>query len=240
MSLNNGVILVSLAAVLKLTSCAPVTPATAPEVGIERVDESDRILLEELAALGYEPSEGANINRFIVSSYRSLGDKNLANHDIDKAIESYNNALAIDSTDEWSLWHLGEAYWNKHDYTMAETVHRRAVDLNPKNTISWRHLAQTYNQMNRYEESARCYRTMVDLILSEDTESISLLQDFQQSPENHLTASYYGLVGSLKRVGKIDEALEAANEGVEISDPQTTFYPFLLGLRADLLRQKGR
>lgn len=85
--------------------------------------------------------------------YAVLGETYLSLNNDDKAIQSLQNAVAIDEkkSDYYSL--LGVAYYKKQNYEMAISQLVNATKLNPKDSLSYYNLACILSLNNRQEDA---------------------------------------------------------------------------------------
>jgi len=167
--------------------------------------------------------------------YRSLGDSAM-HENPERSIKFFEKALELKPDDIISLYHMGESYNLLQDYKKAEQIHKRAVAINPKNPDSWRHLAQTYDECFRFDDAAECWRKVIDLTLGGDEESDRLIRDlYEISAKEYGSGTHIFLVQSLKKGGRIADALAAADEGMAKTND-----PLLYVIRADIFTDLGR
>src|SRR5579871_1798343 len=73
--------------------------------------------------------------------------------DVEAAITTYHDGLAIAPDDADIHNNLANALNSRHDYQGAMAAYRRAVELNPRHQNVWSNLAMLYEQSNMLEEA---------------------------------------------------------------------------------------
>jgi tetratricopeptide (TPR) repeat protein len=94
-----------------------------------------------------------------VAAYRTAGTTHLKYNQFDKAVQSFNNILMLNSDDEGSLYNKGQAYLglyeqnhNKEDLTEALSAFDAALRIQPQNMTYLIQKGRTLLDLGRFEE----------------------------------------------------------------------------------------
>jgi tetratricopeptide (TPR) repeat protein len=153
------------------------------------------------AACAREPTD------WVIQGNKYLDEGNYA-----KAIQAYDEALAIDPENAAALSKKAYALNELGRNDEALRASSKALAINPENAAAWREKSYALNELGRYDEALRASNMALAI-----------------NPEN--TAALYDKGYALYKLGKYNEALQAADKALSI-DPD---YKNAKNLRSDIL-----
>lgn len=117
-----------------------------------KVDAFEKGGLKEKTGAPTKESEGAK-----KAAFYNLGFLYAKNKELDKAIEEYNNVLAIDYKDKDAHFNLGYIYALKDDFTSAIKEYEEVLKIAPADKETCFNLAIIYQKNIRDEKKAKQY-----------------------------------------------------------------------------------
>ena len=104
-----------------------------------------------------------NLYAQTAEEWKKQGNAALDSNDYDKAIECYNNAIAVDSNYFDAYYNLGLAYANKQDYDKAIEYFNKALTINDKDTSIYFILGDLYTDKQDYGKAIESYKKGIRL-----------------------------------------------------------------------------
>ncbi|MEO0987894.1 MAG: tetratricopeptide repeat protein [Cyanobacteria bacterium J06639_14] len=187
-----------------------VDPETATDAAIAAVEiaavEAEAVEAEVETEVGPNDAIIANTWATLGRIYRSQGRN-------DKAIEAYDQAIALghQSSDTWS--NLSAALWKEGRYTEALTASRRAILLDNQSVQAWQNQGAALARLGDYEAAQFSYEQALELDdqKAEIWASLGAVQ-LQSEDEDTVVAA----VESLKRAIQLDPQQPLARSILEM------------------------
>jgi tetratricopeptide (TPR) repeat protein len=180
---------------------------------------------------------------------------------LEKAINSYHQAIKLNENSAWSYHNLGEALGEINAFEEAIISYRQAITLNPNS--SWFHysLATALTKQGNIDEALTCYQKAIALkpnqnLIQKKLEHIykdyynlaeKLLQErnlegaianyekaIEQNP--NFAWSYFGLGKALQQQEKVEEAIASYQKAINLNPNISDFYHW----QGEALTKKGQ
>lgn len=119
---------------------------------LEAMKSSEQMLVEAAKKTPKDP-EG----------YYKLGTFYLNHNKLDKAIDAFKNAIAINSEHGPSLENLGLTYYTKNDYDAALTYLNKAIRVIPNTATLHNTIGAVYRAKKMYPESIKAHKKAIEL-----------------------------------------------------------------------------
>ena len=123
-----------------------------PEQQQKRELQRDALKLRMGQALNPTDAEG---HLQLGKIYRELGEH-------EKAIESLQNAIALDVDHEHAYNNLGLVYMDTRLFVLAIEMFQAALELSPENPAFLNNLGYAYNMTDQFEEALAAYRSAIE------------------------------------------------------------------------------
>ena len=136
--------------------------------------------------------------------YSGLGDAYRSLREIDKAIESYQNALKINQNDDLSLNGIGLLLLSQNKYQEAAEKFQKAIVLHPEVFIYHFNSGVSHLGMGKLEEAAQSFKKAIEI-----------------NPQDH--KGYAGLGDCLAAKGLLTRAIEQYEIAIKIQ-PSPDYY----------------
>lgn len=149
------------------------------------------------------------INRFDpnVAVYQEIGRIHLKRHDFESAERIYEQLIGMDPAQPQIFYVLGGIAARRSDWLSAEDNFRNAVKLDSSDIEYWISLLMILSEQKKFEE-------VLELVAV-------AIERFEGLPLFYDTRS-----GTLEKLGRLDEAIEAANKSIELDS--TRISPYLI------------
>ncbi len=147
------------------------------------------------------------LNRFDanVAVYQEIGRIHLKRHDFELAEKIYEQLIEIDPAQPQIFYVLGGIAAQRSDWLSAEDYFKNAVEMDSSDIEYWISLLMILSEQEKYEE-------VLELIAV-------ALEHFEGLPLFYDTRS-----GTLEKLGRLDEAIEAANKSIELDSTRVSPY----------------
>jgi tetratricopeptide (TPR) repeat protein len=131
----------------------------------------------------------------------SLGDLYMAENDIDKAIKTYCDAIAVDPTNYLTYAKTGLALWEKDYLEESVVAFHKSIELNPNFEIAQNNLGVVY--LDGYgdpKESVDYFRTAININPNYTLAYFNLARAYQAIGDKALAAEYYQMTLDLNKI----------------------------------------
>jgi tetratricopeptide (TPR) repeat protein len=131
----------------------------------------------------------------------SLGDLYMAENDIDKAIKTYCDAIAVDPTNYLTYAKTGLALWEKDYLEESVVAFHKSIELNPDFEIAQNNLGVVY--LDGYgdpKESVDYFRTAININPNYTLAYFNLARAYQAIGDKALAAEYYQMTLDLNKI----------------------------------------
>ncbi|MCQ2981144.1 MAG: tetratricopeptide repeat protein [Treponemataceae bacterium] len=154
------------------------------------------------AASWIVPNEQKVVIQNLASEYASLADSYVELKKYSKAVEFYQKSLAIDSTNNQTIYSLAKAYTLNKQWNEAENLYRLLLTADPENTTFQLYLAYIYAQKDEFQKALELYESL-----------------YEKNPLNTNVLTNYGLIlvheGNLQKAEQLLSELLVLNESGE-------------------------
>jgi len=133
---------------------------------------------------------------------KRLGNDAYNDEEYDKAIEYYNQAIALDPTYDKAWYNKGDALRAVGDFEGAIECYDKALDLNPNQPGAWANKGVALGGLKRYDEAIKCCDKALRI-----------------NPE--YTAAWFNKGVALGCVDAYDEAIQCYNKALELNPEYT-------------------
>ncbi len=116
---------------------------------------------------------------------------------IQKAISSYEKAIAINPKYADAYNNLGSIFSDLFEYDAAQNTLNEAIKLKPEFAYAHNNLGLVYQDLNRFTEAIECFNKSINI-------------------DKNFAEAYNNLGNVLKDLGKYNEAIEYYNKAIEI------------------------
>lgn len=131
-------------------------------------DDKAKTLAEQLE--GQPPEEKVRLLKTMVDggegtkeTYFYLGNAYYESNDLNRAIQAFEQALAIDPAYFKAAVNLALMYDEQERYPKAIEVFERAAEIEPENPDVWSHMGNTYYAQSNYPKAMDLYQKALDL-----------------------------------------------------------------------------
>ncbi|MCL5256494.1 MAG: tetratricopeptide repeat protein [Chloroflexi bacterium] len=164
-------------------------------------------------------SQYASVDDRLNAAYYEVGRIYMKQANLDKAIENFKSALAIDPTDSDALYQIGTAFMQKGQYADAAECFRQAATYVPDFVEAYQSMAVAYDKNNEPAKGDFA-RAMVGFSSGSYQETVPKLEKVIQSVPNFVDA-HYALAMTYEHLGQKDKAI-AEYQKVLTLDPNKT------------------
>ena len=131
----------------------------------------------------------------------SLGDMYMAQNDIDKAIKTYCDTIAIDPENYLTYAKAGLALWEKDYLEEAIVAFHKSIDINPNFEISQNNLGVVYlDGIGTPKDSIEYFKNAIDINPNYTLAYFNLARAYQAIGDKALAAEYYQMTMDLNKI----------------------------------------
>ena len=166
--------------------------------------------------------------------YRELGE-------YEKAIEAFQNAIALDMEHEHAYNNLGLVYMDTRLFVLAIEMFQVALELSPENPAFSNNLGYAYNMTDQFEEALAAYRSAIeadptfvdayynlaDAYLNRDMypEAIQYYASALEIDKGSAEADVYFNIGlAYEKSGQFLPAIQSYEKGLSLDDSDAEAY----------------
>ena len=95
--------------------------------------------------------------------YRRRADESIAKGDFDAAVNDYNKALELNSTETSLYLNRGLAFFNKKNYDSAIADFDKAIELNPKEAMFYFNRANSFERTGNFQKAVADYGKTIEI-----------------------------------------------------------------------------
>ncbi|MGD1711799.1 tetratricopeptide repeat protein [Dapis sp. BLCC M172] len=184
--------------------------------------------------------------------HHKLGDLLQDKEELEAAVYAYNKSIELKSDFCWSYNNLGDVLVKLEKWQEALSAYRRTVELNPDFTWGYYKLGNVLFELEDKDETIEVYKKVLELksgwveieeklagllqekLKQKGNENNGLVEQKNIDNEPWLTPHKQG--DELRKQGKLDEAIAAYRQAIEVNPGYTNSY-YELG---KLLQEKGK
>jgi len=171
--------------------------------------------------------------------YKNLGNVYIDNNDIPNAIQSYKNALVLDSGDANLWFSIARAYKFNDNTDEAVKCYQKAVNIKPQFMEAYFNLGNIYKNLGNIDGAIQYYLAAIDIKPDDVDSHINIgdlyyeKEDFDNAVKQYQTALnikpnntelYIKLGKSLAKTGKIEDAINYFNIAIELKPKDDELY----------------
>ncbi len=171
--------------------------------------------------------------------YFLLGNTYLSKEKYDKAIESYEKAIAINPKKDETYYNMGNAYVEQGEYDKAIESYEKAIEINPKDDESYCNMGIAYVKQGEYDKAIESYEKAIEINPKRDETyynmGIAYVEqgEYDKAIESYEKAieinpkrdeTYYNMGNAYGEQGEYDKAIESYEKAIEINPKDDETY----------------
>ena len=131
----------------------------------------------------------------------SLGDMYMAQNDLDRAIKTYCDAIAVDPENYLTYAKAGLALWEKDYLEESIVAFHKSIDINPNFEIAQNNLGVVYlDGIGDTKASVEYFKNAIEINPNYTLAYFNLARAYQAMGENALAAEYYQMTLDLNKI----------------------------------------
>lgn len=204
-------------AVMKLETYE--TPGTHAERLADADSSFDPEIIQRLESLGYIGGESPK-------RLSNLGTITLEEGDLDKALQSYLEALPQSPDDPALLCNIGTAYGKKGDYAEAERYYHLALEKMPDFAQAYANLGLVCERTNRIQEAIEYYLRAVVLDEGLKEARTGLTRSLPRAPQSSFAQDLITEAEQFGKSGLYEQALEKLDSAAREAPGMASVYHY--------------